>query len=318
MVKLLSPDKYKDIEVSVGIVINEQGQLLIAKRPDHWLGGGYWEFPGGKIEPNEDSVTALKRELLEEVGVIVKNCTPLISLLYVYPERKVKLNAWWVNSYSGEVAGLEGQEICWQDPKGLNAVNMLPANRAIVVATQLPDIYLITPECDDPAEFLLHLENVFITENIKLVQLRSKKLLREDFLDLARTVAVLCRKYQVTLLINHEQVNFDEVDCDGIHLTSKQLMALEERPISTQNWLSASCHNELELKKAEEIGVDFVTLSPVSKTFKPGSLMGWDNFRHLVAMANIPVFALGGMTPQDLPVVKGMGAQGIAAMRSLW
>lgn len=134
MDKLLNPDKYKDIDVSVGIVANSQGQLLVAKRPAHWMGGGCWEFPGGKIEPGEDAKTALKRELLEEVGIIVHDCTPLINFEYAYPERKVRLNAWLVNSYSGTAVGLEGQEICWCYPSNLETLNMLPANRAIVIA----------------------------------------------------------------------------------------------------------------------------------------------------------------------------------------
>jgi 8-oxo-dGTP diphosphatase len=318
MAKSINPDKHKNIEVSVGIVINQQGQLLVAKRPDHWLGGGFWEFPGGKIEPMEDSETALKRELLEEVGIIVQDCAPLINLSYTYPERTVRLNAWWVSAYTGNVAGLEGQEICWRDRHSLNDLNMLPANRAIVVATQLPDTYLITPECHNSEDFLLHLENLLENKKIKLLQLRSKELSQDNYLRLAEKVAVLCRKNNVSLILNHDGLDLTQLNCDGVHLSARQLMSLNERPVPKNKWLGASCHNEQELKKAEQIGVDFVTISPVNATVKSDQALGWDVFRQLVAIANIPVYALGGMTPLDLAMAKDSGAQGIAATRSLW
>lgn len=122
----------KVIQVAVGIIFNLEGQVLVAKRPDHWLGGGFWEFPGGKIEPNEDSITALKRELREEVGIAVEDCIPLISVTYEYPERTIILHAWQVETFTGKATGLEGQEIRWLDPKSLDSLNMLPANHAIV------------------------------------------------------------------------------------------------------------------------------------------------------------------------------------------
>lgn len=305
-------DKYKDIDVAVGIVANSQGQLLIAKRPAHWMGGGFWEFPGGKIEPNEDSETALKRELLEEVGIVVEKCTPLINFSYTYPERTVRLNAWIVNGYSGKAQGLEGQEICWCPPAGLKDFNMLPANHAIVIASQLPDTYLITPECQKRDEFLLHLEQVLARSDIKLVQLRSKQLAIKDYIKLAVEVSLICRNYEVSLMLNNDDLNVvKEVDCDGIHLQSKQLMALDHRPKISTKWLSASCHNTAEVQLAERIGVDFVTISPVNN-------MGWDHFEELVAISNLPAYALGGMTLKDIPEAKKLGAQGVAAIKSLW
>lgn len=133
MVKLPNSTTYEEIEVAVGVVTNEAGALLVAKRPLHWRGGGFWEFPGGKIEPGEDSLTALKREMLEEVGLIIHECVHLIQLTHSYPERHVLLDAWQVQSYSGVASGLEGQEIAWVFPSELKNLNMLPANHEIVL-----------------------------------------------------------------------------------------------------------------------------------------------------------------------------------------
>lgn len=305
-------DKYKDIDVAVGIVANSCGQLLIAKRPLHWMGGGFWEFPGGKIEPEEDSETALKRELLEEVGIVVEKCTPLINFSYTYPERTIRLNAWMVESYSGHAQGLEGQEICWCLPSGLRDVNMLPANHAIVIATQLPDTYLITPECQKSDEFLLHLEQVLARTNIKLVQLRSKQLALKDYIKLAVETSLICRNYDAALMLNNNDLSIvNDVDCDGIHLQSKQLMELKQRPTINAKWLSASCHSIAEVQQAERIGVDFITISSVNN-------IGWKHFAELVTISNLPVYALGGMSVEDIAKAKKLGAQGIAAIKSLW
>lgn len=319
MDRSLSPDKYKDIDVSVGIVANSRGQLLIAKRPEHWMGGGFWEFPGGKIEPGEDAEGALKRELVEEVGIIVEQCTPLLKLTYVYPERQVRLNAYIVNSYRGEAAGLEGQEISWCSPFELNSINMLPANKAIVTATQLPDTYLITPECHDPAIFLPQLNEVLQAGKIKLMLLRSKNLTRSDYLRLAKEVASLCEQHKIFLLLSQPDFSIaQEVKCKGMHLTSEQMLSLSARPLPQERWLSASCHNEEQVAKANALGLDFITISPIHPSYKSESSLGWEGFERLTTKANLPVFALGGLSLEDIPTAKHAGGQGIAAIRTLW
>lgn len=319
MDKLLSPDKYKDIDVSVGIVANDRGELLIAKRPAHWLGGGYWEFPGGKIEPNEDAQSALKRELREEVGIEVQDYQPLINLNYRYPERNVSLNAWRVTRYAGEAMGLEGQEIRWCTPSELDHMNMLPANRAIVIATQLPQRYLITPQCQDQTAFLSQLNGILKTGQIKLMQLRSKQLSSIKYSELAHYTSELCRKYGVTFLVNTDDIELARtLDCDGIQLRSQQLQELQQRPLANDKWVSASCHNEQDIQKAEQLGLDFITVSPIKDKADSQVALGWTRFQQLVALANIPVFALGGLTLADMPLAKRSGAQGIAAIRGFW
>ena len=320
MVRSINKSKNRiTIQVAVGIVVNEAGQLLVAKRPEHWLGGGFWEFPGGKIEVDEDAETALKRELLEEVGIRVEHCGPLIGFTYEYPERTVILHAWNVHSFSGDAKGLEGQEICWKDPGSLNQLNMLPANRAIVLATQLPDTYLITPNYENSSLLLPDLEIALRTNQIKLMQLRCKSLNSSDYITLARSVSTLCGELKVGLLLNHADLSvIDEVDAGGIHLTSDQIKSLNARPVGNEKWVGASCHTEQDIMKAEAIGVDFLVISPVNASPTKSEPLGWLEFEKLVACANIPVYALGGMKHHDILFARQHGAQGIAAIRSLW
>jgi 8-oxo-dGTP diphosphatase len=307
------------IQVAVGIVANTEGQLLVAKRPDHWLGGGFWEFPGGKLEANEDSLSALKRELFEEIGIIVHSCSPLIHLTYDYPERTVILDAWKVHSFTGRATGQEGQKLCWRSPEALNHLDMLPANRAIVIATQLPDQYLITPECHHPPEFLRALKKALSNLDIKIVQLRCKNLDSKAYISLAKSALPLCHDRGVKMLLNVADIEIiGEVAADGLHLRTEQLQKMTRRPIPREKWLAGSCHNAAQIKQAEELGLDFIVFGPVQASPNKGQPLGWADFAKLVAMANIPVYALGGMSQSDLQLAKQYGAQGIAATRGLW
>lgn len=323
MVKLVSHkeshSKNKDIQVAVGIVINDKGELLIAKRPEHWLGGGFWEFPGGKIEPNEDSQMAMKRELLEEVGIQVQQCNPLIQLTYIYPERKVTLNAWWVTAYLGQATGMEGQEISWHTPAALNEIKMLPANRAIVVAVQLPDCYLKTPECRDPVLFLAALKKTLTSHSIRLIQLCSPNLNDHDYWALAKHALKICKQHDCKLLLQTTNLCLlDKIDCDGIQLDTQQLLTLHERPLATTKWVGANCYTQDHVSQAEALGIDFVTVGPVLSSTVNDHMLGWSNFSDIVAKANIPIYAHGGILLEDITQAKQLGAQGIVVSSGLW
>jgi 8-oxo-dGTP diphosphatase len=318
--KTISKSQQKNfIQVAVGVVTNSEGQILVAKRPDHWLGGGFWEFPGGKIEVNEDPKTALKRELLEEVGIVVEECTPLIKLIYDYPERTIMLHAWRVTLFSGQASGLEGQEIGWQTPQSLNEMNMLPANRAIVVATQLPETYLVAPDYENHSAFLRDLSLTLSSYPHKLLQFRAKTKSKLDYIYLAREVLSLCHEKAIRLILSHEDLSvMSSVDADGIQLTSWQISALNERPLPRGKWVAASCRHHHEIVKAEAIGADFLVVGPVHSALERSSPMGWHAFKELVSLANLPVYAWGGLHVKDLVMAKCCGAQGIAATRTFW
>jgi 8-oxo-dGTP diphosphatase len=82
--------------------------------------------------------------------------------------------------------------------------------------------------------------------------------------------------------------------------------------------VGASCHDAEELELAARLGADFATLSPVQATAShPGAAaLGWDRFAQRVAAARLPVYALGGVGPDDLPRARAAGAQGVAGIRA--
>ena len=89
-------------EVVVGILLNKNGQILVAKRRNNQFMPGYWELPGGKIEVRENKKDSLKRELFEELGVTVKKSTLKHTMHHEYPDKVVKLWIYNVDKYSGE------------------------------------------------------------------------------------------------------------------------------------------------------------------------------------------------------------------------
>ena len=127
------------IHVVAGVVIDAAGRVLIAQRPTgkHMAGG--WEFPGGKLEPGEERLAGLARELREEIGITMGPARPLIRVRHTYPSREVLLDVWVVRRYDGEPRGLDGQELRWCTEDELGTAELLPADKPIVAALRLPE-----------------------------------------------------------------------------------------------------------------------------------------------------------------------------------
>src|SRR5438552_3415521 len=89
------------IDVVVGILLRDES-FLVAQRPLDKAYSGYWEFPGGKLEPNELAEQALARELEEELGIEVITSQFLFNHQYTYPDKSVSMTVWWVKQFNHE------------------------------------------------------------------------------------------------------------------------------------------------------------------------------------------------------------------------
>lgn len=113
------------IAVAVGILMQQNGDVLLAQRPPGKPYAGYWEFPGGKVEPGESILDALKREFIEELGIEIVTAEPWCGVEYVYPHAHVRLHFYLSSAWRGEPQSLEGQAFAWQGSVGV--APLLPA-----------------------------------------------------------------------------------------------------------------------------------------------------------------------------------------------
>lgn len=102
------------VEVAVGVLLREDGAFLLTSRPPGKPYAGYWEFPGGKVEPGENVRAALERELREELGIRVTSASPWRDEVVDYPHALVQLHFWIVSAWVGPLQMLEGQSYAWQ------------------------------------------------------------------------------------------------------------------------------------------------------------------------------------------------------------
>jgi 8-oxo-dGTP diphosphatase len=319
------PENKKIVEVSAAVLQRPDGTFLLAQRPADKIWAGYWEFPGGKVEPGETAHHALVRELREELGIEVQTAYPWLTRVFTYPHATVRLSFFRVTEWTGEMHPHEGQQFSWQAPlshegeRELLAVSpILPANAPILRALELPSLYAISNVAELGVEpFLISLQ-AKLDKGLRLIQLREKDLAPEALRVLAQRVVVLAHARGAKVLLNGDVALAQEVGADGVQLSATQLAALSERP--AVDWCGASCHNAEELRRAEVLGCDFALLSPVLPTQShPGAAhLGWENFSAIAAGSTIPVYALGGLTHGDMQTAWIHGAHGIALLRQAW
>ncbi len=113
------------IDVAVGILLRPNGDVLLGQRPAGKPYAGYWEFPGGKVEPGEAILDALKREFVEELGVQIVDADPWCGVEHVYEHAHVRLHFYISRHWQGEPQSLEGQSFAWQGAVDLTP--LLPA-----------------------------------------------------------------------------------------------------------------------------------------------------------------------------------------------
>ena len=108
-----SPDRSL-VHVAVGVLLREDGAFLLTSRPEGKVYAGYWEFPGGKLESGETVTQALRRELEEEIGITLQDCTLWKTECIDYPHALVQLNFCKVTQWTGTLEMRESQAFAWQ------------------------------------------------------------------------------------------------------------------------------------------------------------------------------------------------------------
>lgn len=102
------------VDVAVGVLLQADGLFLLTSRPEGKVYAGYWEFPGGKLEPGETVEQALRRELLEELGIVIGQAQLWKTQMVDYPHALVRLHFCKVWDWQGQLQMREAQSHVWQ------------------------------------------------------------------------------------------------------------------------------------------------------------------------------------------------------------
>jgi 8-oxo-dGTP diphosphatase len=102
------------VDVAVGVLFDVEGRFLLTSRPLGKVYAGYWEFPGGKVEPGESVEAALGRELHEELGISIGPAEPWRVEIVDYPHARVRLHFCKVRAWRGTFEMREAQQMAWQ------------------------------------------------------------------------------------------------------------------------------------------------------------------------------------------------------------
>jgi 8-oxo-dGTP diphosphatase len=335
------------VQVAAGMILRPDGSLLLAQRPADKPWSGWWELPGGKIEPGESTLQALSRELEEELGIRVTQATPWVTYTHEYSVNIVRLAFCQVTAWEGEPRGVEGQALSWVDPHAaaLPVEPLLPATFPPMRWIRLPDRYLVTQigSLDGLPAYLETLAQA-LKSGVRLVQFREPGSAPEEQLhDAFRQVLRLCHEYGARCLVNSAHPESWWEEADGVHFRAadacaKAGLAVSEAEQTCQNpaslavtvapkgsdgrqgrLIGVSAHSARDLAAARALDADFVVLGHVLDTPShpgvPG--MGWERFAALAVQAGLPVFAIGGQSPATVAQARRHGAHGIAGIRSI-
>jgi 8-oxo-dGTP diphosphatase len=300
------------IDVAAGIVRTPEGRVLLAERTARQMAAGFWEVPGGKIDPGETPAVAAARELLEEVGLVAEKLRPWMRYEHAFPTRRIRLNFFLAERWHGTPQGREGQRLAWADPGAPHVAPVLASNHRVLRALALPPLYAVTnaTEAGGPSALLARLP-ALLEQGVRLIAVCEPDLAPDQRIALARRIVTLAQPYRARCLMAGSCLEAQRAGAAGVHSTARDLRRLSARP-PVDLWV-ASCHDEADLRRAAALGADAAILSPILPCrANPGrSPIGWQALRALAETAPLPVYARGGLTAAHAAQARDNGAAGV-------
>ena len=302
------------VDVAVGVLRAPDGRVLLTERKAGKDAAGFWELPGGQVDPGESAAQAAARELLEEVGVRALELAPWRVYEHDFPARRLRLHWFHVRRWSGEPSGREGQRLAWVDPARPTVGPLMPSNEIALAALALPELVAVARVNRGPGapdELLARIPSL-VADGLRLLIVRAPDLAPAQRVQLTRRLRQLRRGTPLRLVLSGTALEARQAGACGLHSSAASLAGLMERP-PTRLW-AVSAHNARDLERASALGADVVLASPVLPTAShPGDpALGWDGLQALVAASPLPVYAQGGLGPGDIGAARAAGALGVA------
>jgi 8-oxo-dGTP diphosphatase len=293
-------------DVAVCVVQAPDGRVLMAERTARQMAAGFWELPGGKIEPGETAAAAAARELLEETGLQAAGVSPWLTYEHQFHTRRLRLHFFRARGWEGTAHGREGQRLAWVDPRAPKVGPILASNDRALFALGLPPAYLIADfrAKDCPDAFLARLQ-AELSNGATLIRVRIAAFSPGQTVSLFARVAALADAFPSANILAPAVMDARRGGLAGVHSCSRELRRLTSRP-PVRIW-AATCRNEADLGRAVSLGADFTVLSPMdAATERSSDATGWQLLRRTEAALPIAVYARGGamqgsVMPADMP-----------------
>lgn len=304
----------KQVYVAIAILLQQQ-KILIGWRDAQLHQGGKYEFAGGKVEQGETAEQACRREVWEEVGILLDHWTAIDEIYHQYDDVDVRLSVYQA-VVAQELNTQLKQGWQWVERTQLKNHPFPKANQGLIERLIWQPYIKIHHDC----RYLTTLETNTLfywrvpLENKSDIQYAVDKL--TDF-------AYHHPEYLAQCIVNWTlwQHCPDDVrqHLKTIHLKHQQLFEFKtEQRVLGVRYLSA-CHDPISLQRAVEIGCDAVLCSPVltTATHHDALAIGWQQLHAWIKDYPLPVFALGGLTREDLTTAQSFGAYGVAGIRGI-
>jgi 8-oxo-dGTP diphosphatase len=285
----------------------------MAERTARQVSAGFWELPGGKVDPGETPQAAAVRELREEIGVEALAVRPWIFYEHEYRTRRLRLFFFRIERWSGTPTGREGQRIAWVDPAAPEVAPILPSVDRQLLGLGLPSICAVTrTERHGGPRGCLERLALALHSGLKLIQVREPGMAPDQRIAFARQVDALARPFGARVLLSGSALEARRAGLSAVHSTAAEVRRLYARP-PARLWV-ASCHDAGDLERATLLGADAAVISPVlpSAAHPERTALGWEGLRRLAASAVIPLYAQGGLSPAELAPAQQAGAIGLA------
>ncbi|HER34581.1 MAG: thiamine phosphate synthase [Halothiobacillaceae bacterium] len=320
-------------DIVLGLLREFDGRVWTEVRPEGKHLAGTRAFPGGKRRSGETLRVALERELAEETGIRVRRARRLITLDWDYPDRHLRLIGFEVTDWEGHPHPVEGQTLVAEPldraTRGDWLAAMPPANRGMVNALLLPRCLAITPPIGVAGTGAWQVEvesRLNALPAPMLVNLRPGPALEAGEVSWPRLARVAQAAGHWPVVNPPGERPWPEgLDPRvGLHLNHARLMSISAQKVRGAqlcgHLVTAAVHDRATLDRANELGADLVTVSPLRATAThpdvPG--IGWAAFADLAESASMPVYALGGVSRADLPRIWRRGGFGVAGISAFW
>lgn len=296
----------KVTEVAVGVLLRADDAVLLADRPAGKPYAGYWEFPGGKVEPGESVAQALARELHEELGIDIGPAQPWVTFEFDYPHAYVRLHFCRVYQWRGTPQSREGQQLRFFRLDELLPQPLLPA---AVPALRWLSLPTLVAECAADTMPPLSAFDAALARGLRLLVLRADDsvTLKHEAALRARLAAFGARLMQAPKARN------------GMH------RELPTAPLDGAAWFGVDADSRAAIAAAATQCADYAVVSPVLPTplvaggqMPAGVPLGWHGAAPLLRETPLPVYLAGGLDRGDLDHAREAGAHGLLLPLAAW